>query len=116
MIRKTCEEEEEESRLSVPKDNGRRYLFVVDVDGQQALNIVGLNVVTERSNHKFAHGDTWETFDNSQILTIHPVLDRFESEKTEATAHEEIQEKELTNGIADVEQLHAHVGERQVVA
>ena len=100
------------SYVSLPKVNGEHYFFVVDVDGQQALNIVRLNVITERSNHEFTHGDTWETFDNRQILTIHPVLDGFESEKPETSAHEQIQEKELTDGIADVEQLHAHVGER----
>ena len=48
------------------------YLFIVDIDGQQALNVERLNVVAQRANGEFTHGNSWKAFDEFEVLAMPP--------------------------------------------
>ena len=80
------------------------------------MNVEGLNVVAEGSNAELAHRHPREAFDRFDVFVLPPLLHRFESEQMESSAHEDVQKKQLTHGIADVEAFDQNIVQGKVIA
>lgn len=116
MNKKIFEDSRVRKWIPIEEKNKEFYLFVVDIDRQQALHIIRLNVISQGAKREAAHSDAWKTFDGFNVLTVEPFADHFESVQMESIAHEEIQKKQLTNRIENVEQFHQDVAGREIVA
>ena len=88
-----------------PKPNKYKDLFIEEVDGQSALDGV-LVSDPKMADGDVTHGNPWEAMGNANAMAIIKFIYDFKAIHAIGGPEETIEQKDLTHGVGDVDELH----------